>query len=171
MSDVLFRVRRESKQAIAKQIRSWKLPRARAEVARDLEEMVQEALADRIADEDFLKRVLHRASGSDLARIDCANEFIQSYCDQSIEVHDLLREMIHKSGRSTELLREVAALDQATEQYRKWQEDYPDLLALAYQPLQLMAERRLQEVLQDESGESDWTALFTDNRKPSRNKQ
>src|SRR5258707_1111177 len=96
--NILYQVRKAGKEAVAREIESWKLAHKHAMLAWPIEELVHKALVERDNDERFLKRVLEHARGGDKDQIDEANRFIQEYCDRNIIIHDLLRGLIAKVG-------------------------------------------------------------------------
>jgi hypothetical protein len=157
---VLFRIRTGEKEAAAKEIESWRAAHNGARPAWEVEDLLEEALAERDRDEAFLKRVLERARGADREKIEEAHRFIQDYCRNSIRIHDLIRESIRRLEQAGHPIDKAAELDQATRDYQKWQDDYPELLLMAYEPVGEIIARRIAQALADRSEGSDWRRLF-----------
>jgi hypothetical protein len=162
--NMLFRIRNEEKMVVARELESWKPAHDEAMLACDVAELVRDELASRDRDDRFLKRVLRRAAGSDKRQIDEANLFIQEYCSRCIRILELLQHLTDILGDAGHRIDGAAVLEKATDDYRKWKEDYPDLLAMAYTPLQEKIQSRLAAALEDKSDESDWEALFVDDK-------
>jgi hypothetical protein len=157
---VLFRIRAGEKEAAAKEIESWKADRNGARPAREVQDLVEEALAERDRDDAFLQRVLERVRGTDREKIDEAHRFIQEYCRSSIRIHDLIRESIRWAEQAGHLIAKAAELDQATRDYQTWQDDYPDLLLMAYEPVEQAIRKRVAQPLTGRPEEPDWRRLF-----------
>jgi chromosome segregation ATPase len=163
--NILYRVRQEGREAVVREIQSWKANGKDALLPWQMEELIRKALAERDEDEVFLRRVLERAGGEDPKRIDEANGFVQAFCDKSITVHNLLREMAADLGKLGQPVPSaMAQLDRATEDYQRWKEDYPDLLALAYTPLKKLLSKRIAKALERSPKESDGAPVFANKR-------
>ncbi len=159
---VLFRIRTGEKEAAQKEIESWKAAHDHVNSASEVAGLVEEALLERDQDETFLQRVLERARGADRGKIDEAHQFIQEYCRRSIRIHDLIREFVQEARQTGHAVARADELDRATADYLTWQEDYPDLLLLAYQPVAEAIGRRIKELPGSVPRESNWRQLFAE---------
>jgi hypothetical protein len=156
---VLFRIRKGEKEAVEKELESWQATRG-AEAAGEIEELLEEVLAERDSDEALFKRILQRARGADQQKIDEAYRFIHEYCERSMRIHDLLRTMIAQTRRAGRQVSKAEALDRVTGDYKAWQEDYPELLLMAYEPVAQVIQDRTARALASKPTESNWRQLF-----------
>jgi hypothetical protein len=158
----LFRIHTGGKEAVEKEIESWKASHDERELSGDVQELVEEALAERDRDDALLKRVLQRARGADRRKIDEAHRFIQDYCRRSIHIHNLIRGVIERARQAGHAIEQAAALDRATQDYERWQEDYPELLLMAYDPVEQRLRARITQAINSTPKESNWRDLFAD---------
>jgi hypothetical protein len=157
---IIFRVRNEEKRVVAEQIESWKKAHDELKFAWQVEDLLQKILADRDEDEGFLEQELERASDSDREEIDEVSEFIHESCLRSIRIHDLVRDLIARAEKVGHPIPKADLLDKATADYRRWKEDYPDLLAMAYAPVRDRIQRRITDALADQGEETDWREML-----------
>jgi hypothetical protein len=162
----LFRIHTGGKEAVENEIESWKASHDERELSGDVQELIEEALAERDRDDALLKRVLQRARGADRRKIDEAHRFIQDYCRRSIHIHNLIRGVIERAQQAGHPVEQAAALDGATCDYQRWQEDYPELLLMTYDPVEQRLRARIAQALGSAPKESNWRELFADEDTP-----
>jgi hypothetical protein len=159
---VLFRIHAGEKEAVIREIASWNATPNEPDSAREVDGLIEEVLAERDRDEALLKRVLQRARGADRQKLDEAHRFIQEYTRRSIHIHNLLRELIQRMRQAGHPVEAAAALDRATHDYERWQEDYPELLLMAGEPVGEVIRGRIARALASAPTESNWRELFAD---------
>ncbi len=164
---VLFRIRTGEKEAVEKEIETWKAAHKEARRVWEVEDLVEEALAERDKDAALLKRVLQRARGADREKIEEAHRFIQDYCRRSIRIHDLIRELIQQAGQTGHPIERAEDLNRATQDYQAWLDDYPELLVMAYEPAGEVIGRRIAQALNTGAPESNWRQLFDEDEEPA----
>ena len=161
--NMLFRVHHEKKLAVEKGIEeAWKAAYDQAQRAWDVQELVEEAIAEKENDERLLQRVLRRVEGDDQQRIEEANRFVQDYCNLSLRIHKLLKGLIQIVGQGGHTIAKAAELDEATRAYEKWKEDYPEAFVMAYRPVHEVIRERINKALDRPPGGSNWQGLFED---------
>lgn len=90
------------------------------------------------------------------SEIDEANRFIHEYCERSIRIHELVRECIRLLEALGNKVNGPERLTEATEDYRRWQEDYPEKLALCDKTVCETMKSRIETALRTPPTESDW---------------
>ena len=159
---VLFQIRTGEKLAVESALISWQAARGPAELAEEVKDLIEEALAERDRDEALLQRVLERVRGTDQNKINEAYRFLQDYCRRSIHIHALIRGLIQQAQQAGQVISRAAALDQATHDYEAWQDDYAELLVMAYEPVGQLLRDRVAHAVRRASKESNWRQLFAD---------
>jgi len=156
MSNIVYRVRAEEKNAAEREIEAWKEAHREAMLARDLEELLEKVLHDWQADEAFLSTIPQKTAGRNRNEIDEANRFIHEFCERSIRIHELVRECIRLSAALGHSVGGANRLTDATEDYRRWQEEYPEKLAMCDNSVRETIKSRIENALRNPPTESDW---------------
>jgi hypothetical protein len=160
-------MRAAKKRAAEQELESWVVAHRNAMLARDIEDLIQMLVRDRDEDEAFLTVELRNVTGGGEAQIDEANRVIQDMCDRSLRIVELAQECVRdlrKLGHEAEGADQLEGLVDA---YRRWKDDYPDLLIMAYGPVREVVRERVAKALASSDTESNWQALFEDEDKPA----
>jgi hypothetical protein len=138
-------------------------PVAQQPLARqDIERVIHKCLHDRDEDGQFVNDLVRGAEHQSQDEIDELNESLGDFLTASLHIHDLIRELMALAGEDgVQVAREhKVALDKASEDYRRWQEDLPERLVMAYGPVKDVIRDRIKEALRDDSPGADWQQYF-----------
>jgi hypothetical protein len=165
--NMLLQIRSEEKKIAYERVESWK--KSHKEVVRvwEAEDMIEGALASRDNDDRLFRYILRRSPAINKDLMDAANLCIQQICENSIKIHDIIREYIKPLLETGHPVAKSKELDDATKDYRTWKEDYPDSLAMSYQPVARVLRGRVKKLLGSSPKKSNWRKLFdSKNRSP-----
>ena len=157
MTTIVYRKRASERHAAERELESWQ-----GDSVAEVEELVLSLLEDRDSDKELFGRILKDTRGRSRAEIDLGNRFIQDICDTSLRILDLAWRCIRMLRNEGHEVQGADRLEQATEDYRRWKEEYPELFVMTYEPVRQVIADRIRAALSSQAQESNWQQLFAD---------
>jgi hypothetical protein len=148
------------RQFIAQEIDSWKPDHDTAMRVHDLENLIRLSLCECGKDDCFIRYILDRSRSLNRDELDDANSLIQECCGAALKILAKLRDQVRVAERMGFTLQHAADIAKAAEDYRRWQEDTPELLLLNHGPVQDQIRERIKAALNTPAPQSDWRDLF-----------
>jgi len=139
----------------------------------EIEDLIDSELVSRDRDEKILKKVLIRAidRGRRKQDIKRAYKLSRSFAVLVSGFMTPCEESFAPSKKNGYQVARSEKLDGLTAQYRRWKEEYPELLVMSYGPVHKVIKERLKATLANSPMESDWREFFDEMPVGSRGKR
>jgi hypothetical protein len=131
------------------------------EIAEDVEYILRECLNDLDNDGRLLKHVLSSAGRKGgKAKLDRINRFFQHLFDAELRLHETIKAIALDLAKHGCPVDGIEQLDRASRDYRKWKEDLPERLAMAFGPVKKLLQERISEAVDNPFRGSDLDKYF-----------